>query len=68
MGAHLCKADKVLQRQCVVFRRFDIDYGFKTAVTFPTAPKMTILMLTPILGPFGSDQIIVALNALHSEA
>jgi hypothetical protein len=41
--------------------------GFKTAVAFPTAPKMTILMLTPILGPFGGDQLIVALNAGHPE-
>jgi hypothetical protein len=28
---------------------------------------MTILMLTPILGPFGGDQLIVALNAGHPE-
>jgi hypothetical protein len=28
---------------------------------------MTILMLTPILGPFGGDQLIVALNADHPE-
>jgi hypothetical protein len=28
---------------------------------------MTILMLTPILGPFGGDQLVVALNAGHSE-
>ena len=29
---------------------------------------MTILMLTPILGPFGGDQLIVALNAGHPES
>jgi hypothetical protein len=28
---------------------------------------MTILLLTPILRPFGGDQLIVALNAGHSE-
>ena len=40
----------------------------KQSVAFPTAPKMTILMLTPILGPFGGDQLIVALNAGHPES
>jgi 3'-5' exonuclease len=28
---------------------------------------MTILLLTPILGPFGGDQLVVALSALRSE-
>jgi hypothetical protein len=51
----------------VIFHRLCVDDGFKTAVAFPTAPKMTILMLTPILGPFGGDQLIVALNAGHPE-
>jgi hypothetical protein len=50
------------------FHRLCVDDGFKTAVAFPTAPKMTILMLTPILGPFGGDQLIVALNAGHPES
>ena len=40
---------------CVVFYRRGIDDGFKTAVAFPAAPEMAILMLTAILGPFGSD-------------
>ena len=29
--------------------------------------RMTILMLTPILGPFGGNYLIVALNAGHPE-
>ena len=28
---------------------------------------MTILMLTPILGPFGGNQLITALDARHPE-
>jgi hypothetical protein len=29
---------------------------------------MTILLPTPVLGPFGGNQLIVALNTAHAEA
>jgi hypothetical protein len=49
----------------VIFHRLGADDGFKTIVAFPTAPKVTILLLAPILGPFGSDQFVAALGATH---
>jgi hypothetical protein len=30
-------------------------------------PQMTILMLAPILGPFGGDQLVAALAAIRPE-
>ena len=53
---------------CAILHRADDDDGFKTAVTFPAPPQMTILLPTPVLGPFGSNQLIVALNTAHAEA
>jgi hypothetical protein len=44
------------------------DDGLKTAVTFPTLPKMTDVALIPMLGPFGGDQITVAMDAAHPVA
>jgi hypothetical protein len=44
------------------------DDGFETIVAFPAAPNMMDLSLIPILGPFGGDQLISALNAVHPEA
>jgi hypothetical protein len=38
-----------------IFRHLRVDDGFKRAVTFPTAPKMTNVPLTPMLGPFGGN-------------
>jgi hypothetical protein len=40
----------------------------KQQFAFATTPMMAILPLAPILGPFGGDQLIVALNALRPEA
>ena len=51
-----------------IFRHLRVDDSFETAVAFATTPMMTILLLAPILGPFGGDQLIVALNALRPEA
>ena len=44
------------------------DDGLKTAVTFPTLPKMTNVALIPMLGPFGGDQVIAAMETAHPEA
>src|SRR5579863_7562123 len=49
----------------VVFHRLGVDDSFKTEVTFPAAPKMTNMLLIPILGPFGGNQLIVALGAVQ---
>jgi hypothetical protein len=38
------------------------------AVAFRTVPKMTYLPLIPILGPFGGNQLIVALKTVCAEA
>jgi hypothetical protein len=44
------------------------DDGLKTTVTFPTLPKMTNVAVIPMLGPFGGDQLIAAMDAAHPEA
>ena len=44
------------------------DERLKTAVASPTVPNMMDLPLIPILGPFGGNQLIAALNALGAEA
>lgn len=49
----------------VVFHRRGVDDGFKTIVAFPTAPKMAIFLLAPILGPFGGNKLVAALGAAH---
>lgn len=51
--------------RCFVIRRSRADDGFKTEVTFPTAPKVTILLLTPILGPLGGNKLVAALGTAH---
>ena len=50
------------------FYRFGIDKCLKTVVAFPTAPNMMDLLLTPILGPFGGNQLLTALDAGHPES
>ena len=47
-----------------VRRRNDLE----RAVAFRAVPKMTYLPLIPILGPFGGNQLIVALKAVCPEA
>ena len=49
---------------CTILRG---DDGLKTIVAFPAAPKMTILLATSILGPFGGNQLVAALKAAHSK-
>ena len=44
------------------------DERLETAVAFPATPKMMDLPLIPTLGPFGSNQIVTALNAFYSKA
>ena len=51
-----------------IFYRLDVGEGLETAVAFPAAPNMMDLLLISILGPFGGNQLITALNALYSEA
>jgi hypothetical protein len=51
-----------------IFRHLRFDDGFKTAVALPTAPNMTDLPLITILRPFGRNQLIVAIGAVHPEA
>jgi hypothetical protein len=41
--------------------------GLEIAVAFPTVPNMMDLPLISILGPFGCNQLIPALSALHPE-
>jgi hypothetical protein len=60
-------SDQQLVLRHDIFHRLGIDDGLKTIVALPTAPKMTILLLTPILGPFGSNQLVAALSAVHPE-
>jgi hypothetical protein len=44
------------------------DERLETAAAFPTVPNMTGAPIAPVLGPFGGDQLITALNAFHPEA
>jgi hypothetical protein len=41
--------------------------GLEIAIAFPTVPNMMDLPLISILGPFGCNQFITALSALHPE-
>jgi hypothetical protein len=41
--------------------------GLEIAVAFPTVPNMMNLPLISVLGPFGCNQLILALSALHPE-
>jgi hypothetical protein len=41
--------------------------GLEKAVAFPTVPNMMDLPLISIFGPFGCNQLIAALSALHPE-
>jgi hypothetical protein len=50
-----------------ISHRLGVDEGFETAVAFPTAPNVMDLPLIPIFGPFGGNQLIVALSAVHLE-
>jgi hypothetical protein len=40
---------------------------FERAIASRAAPKVTYLSSIPILGPFGGNQLIVALNAICPE-
>jgi hypothetical protein len=40
----------------------------ETTAAFPAVPNMTAAPIAPVLGPFGGDQLITALNAFHPEA
>jgi hypothetical protein len=44
------------------------DERLETAAAFPAVPNMTGAPIAPVLGPFGGDQLITALNAFHPEA
>jgi hypothetical protein len=43
------------------------DQRVETATAFPAVPNMTGALIAPVLGPFGGDQLITALNAFHPE-
>ena len=51
-----------------IFRHLGFDDGFETAVALPTVPNMMDLPLITILRPFGRNQLIVAIGAVHPEA
>jgi hypothetical protein len=44
------------------------DQRPETGATFRAVPNMTDLSLIAILGPFGGNQLIVAMGAAHPEA
>jgi hypothetical protein len=52
---------------CVIVHRLGVDDNLKTAVTFPTASNMNLLFV-PILGPLGSNQLTVAIDAVNTKA
>ncbi len=51
-----------------IARCLGVDDGLKAAIAFPTTPDMMDVPTIPILGPFGSDQIVTKLTAGSSES
>ena len=58
---------QLVLRHDILLHRLGVDDGFKTIIASPTAPKMTILLRTPIFGPFGGNQLVAAMDARHPE-
>jgi len=42
-----------------------MDRGFETDAAFRAEPNVTGVPVSPVLGPYGSNQISTALNAAH---
>jgi len=51
----------------MISHRLGVGSGLEIGVALWAAPKMTDMPLIPILGPFGGNQLIVALSAVHPE-
>ncbi len=70
------RRESVASSHDVFYPFHDISYRFgvrrrndlERAIASQAMPKMTYLPLIPILGPFGRNQLIVALSAICAEA